>query len=268
MSISIVSIIAEVCSLGAAVVLLFLILRAIVLGRKFVGQVYKSRAHWFAGVMLVALIWVLSGLFTVLFNLYPVSSIPVLEGLGISVFLAFVLAMFVYADRTILVALEMDFLHRNTLHWRPLRTLAYVAMFASVFYLYAFISVTKPPCGLACPTAFDPGVPSWVPAIFPSSYLVLLVPLFLVIVSLVYMLSAIIIGARRTPDMTIKRHVRWVGLGFLIFLGVFLSLGQGTTNGLLIGSFVVLAMAYTFYRALMSLTSFGRVDKVEKKIKG
>jgi hypothetical protein len=110
MSVSIVSIIAELCSLVAIVILLFLISRAIVLGQKFVGRVYKHRAYWFAGVMVVALIQMLSSLVTVVFNLYPVSSIPELEGLAISVFLAFVLVMFVYADRTILVALEMDFL--------------------------------------------------------------------------------------------------------------------------------------------------------------
>jgi len=263
MSISVVSIIAELCSLVASVVLLFLISRAIVLGRKFVGRVYKHRAYWFAVVMLVALIQMLSSLVTVVFNLYPVSSIPELEGLAISVFLAFVLVMFVYADRTILVALEMDFLHRNTLHWKPLRTLAYVAMFASIFYLYAFISVTAPPCPSGnCPTVFNSDVPLWIRAIFPSNYQDLLVLLFVAIASLVYMLAAIILSARRTSDMTIKRHVRWVGLGFLIFLGSFVALlaGGGTNSTLLIDSFVVLALAYAFYHALMSLTPIGRLE--------
>jgi hypothetical protein len=135
-------------------------------------------------------------------------------------------------------------------------------MFASIFYLYAFISVTAPPCPSGnCPTVFDSGVPLWVRAMFPSNYLGPLVPLFVAVASLAYMLAAIILSARRTSDMTMKRHVRWVGLGFLIFFGFFVASVTGATNTeLLIDSFVVLALAYAFYHALMSLTPIGRLE--------
>jgi hypothetical protein len=262
MSIDLVSIIVELILLIAGIVLFFLISRAVTIGRKFVGQVYRSRAFWFAGVMIVALISVLSDLVSILFNLYPSSS---LSALGILVFIAWVLVMFVYADRTILVTLEMDFHHRNTLHWRPIRTLAYVAMFANVFYLYAYIFVTKAPTCSSCPIVYLPGLPSWVPVILPG----ILVPeaILAFIVTFGYTISALIIGDRRTSDMTMKRHVRWLGLSFLIFLGFLvgftLSLVGLITSlyvAFLLQSFIILVVVYTFYRALMSLTPIGRLE--------
>ncbi len=256
MSIDIPSVIAELSLLIAGIVLVFLISRAVMIGQKFVSPVYRSRAFWFAGVMVVALISTLSDLVTLLFGLYPSTS---LSFLGIVVMLTWVLVMFVYADRTILVTLEMDFHHRNTLHWRPVRTLAYVAMFANVFYLYVFIFLTNPPCSSApCPPEFLPWVPSWVQAIFPS----ILVPEAIVafIVVFAYTISALIIGDRRTSDMTMKRHVRWLGLSFLIFLSFFVLLGTSSNANDLLGSFIDLALVYTFYRALMSLTFIGRLE--------
>jgi hypothetical protein len=263
MSIDVMSIVYELSLLIAGIILFFLISRGVMIGRKFVSRVYRSRAFWFVGVMLVALITVLSGLITDLFGLYP--STP-LAPLFILVFLAWVLVMFAYADRTILVTLEMDFLHRNTLHWRPVRTLAYAAIFASVFYLYAFISVTKPPTcssGL-CPTVFLPGLPPWVPAIFPSTYFGLAGPFLALIMTFGYTLSAIIICARRTSDTMMKRHVRWLGLSFLIFLVIIVGFILPSTWSDLLASFAVLVLVYTFYRASTSLTFIGKVE-VETK---
>jgi hypothetical protein len=260
MSIDITSTILQLSFLIAGIVLVFLISRAIIIGRKFVSRVYRSRAFWFAGVMLVALILVLSALISFLFGLYPSTS---LSALVILVFFAWVAVMFVYADRTILVTLEMDFHHRNTLHWRPIRTLAYVAIFAGVLYIFAFIFVTKPPCSSGnCPTVYLPGLPSWVPVIFPG----ILVPeaLLAIIVAFGYTISAVIIGARRTSDMTMNRHVRWLGLSFLIFLGWFVAFILPTTWSNLLISFIIFGLLYTFYRALMSLTFIGKL-KVETK---
>jgi hypothetical protein len=262
----------ELCLLFAGIAFVFLISRAIVIGRKLVSRVYRWRAFWFAGVVLAALITVLSALISALFGLYPSTS---LSFIGIYSIITWILVMFVYADRTILVTMEMDFLHRNILRWRPVRTLAYVVMFASVFWLYAFIEVTEAPtCSSSvCPAVYAPGAPSWAPVIFPG----ILVPVaFLAFaVTLGYALSCVIIGARRTSDMTMRRHVRWVGFSFLIFFSliVFFNLGIGLGTGLtalegdLVVSSFVLALVYPFYRALMSLTSIGRVAKVEKEIK-
>jgi hypothetical protein len=262
----------ELCFLFAAIAFVFLISRAIIIGRKFVSQVYRWRAFWFAGVALAALTTVLSGLISALFGLYPSTS---LSFIGIYSLITWILVMFVYADRTILVTMEMDFLHRNILRWRPVRPLAYVVMFASVFWSYAYIGVTEAPtCSSGpCPIVYVPGAPSWAPVIFPG----ILVPVaFLAFaVTLGYALSCVIIGARRTPDMTMRRHVKWLGFSFLIFFGllVFFALGLGLGTGFtavegdLAISSVVLALVYPFYRALMSLTSIGRVAKLETGIK-
>jgi hypothetical protein len=261
MSIDIVTIIDEVGATIAAIVLFFLISRAIMIGRNFVGGVYRSRAFWFAGVMLVALELVLSTLAILLFGLYPSTS---LSWLGIISFLAFLLVMFVYADSTILVTLEMDFLHRNTLHWRPVRTLAYAAIFANILYLAVLIFLTNPPpcvssgqCSL-----YVPGVPSWIQAIFLYSIaLYEVVPVALV--TYAYSITAVIIGARSTSDMTMKRHVRWLGLSFIIFFVAFVV--SFFVNGVpFISTALLLVLVYTFYRALMSLTSIGRL-KAEAK---
>ena len=263
MSVDTLTIIEELSYLIAGIVLVFLISRAVTIGRKFASPIYRSRAFLFAGVMLVALYDVLAALITVLFGLYPSTSI--LSGLAITAFIVWVLVMFVYADRTILVTLEMDFLHRNTLHWRPVRTLAYAVMFASVADTYIFIALTKPPTYWHCPTsqllclpAYLPGVPSWLSALFPE--IGLLVSIFAFIVTLAYSISALIIGARRTSDMTMKRHVKWLGLAFLIFLLTFV----GFLAGNVFVSVVILALVYVFYRALMSLTLIGRVERQTK----
>ncbi len=261
----------EVCLVVAALAFVFLISRAIVIGRKFVSRVYRLRAFWFAGVAVAALVAVLSGLISTLLGLYPSTS---LAFIGIYSVITWILVMFVYADRTILVTMESDFLHRNTLHWRSARPLAYVATFAGILWLYAYIWVTQAPtCPRApCPTVYSPGAPSWAPTVFPG----VLVPVAVLVaaVSLGYALSAIIIGARRTPDLAMRSHLRWVGLGFLIFFAFILTLalvsalpsgstGLGVVEGDLVGSLFVLALVYPFYRALRSLTPIGRVGKIE-----
>jgi hypothetical protein len=256
MSIDTTLIILQLSFLIAGIVLVFLISRAVSMGRKFVSRVYKSRVSWFAGVMLVVLLWIL---FT---GLYA-EGIAV-EGIAVELAFAAILVAFVYADRMILVTLEMDFFHRNTLHWRQVRKLAYVALFAGLIYLIVQIPLTAPPTCSSCAAPLHPGLPSWVSAIInPTTELIFILEfLAAFIVTFGYSSSTIIIGARRTSDMTMKRHLRWFGLSLLSF--VIAIAGGLLTNSFLLASFAVLVLVYTFYRALMSLTFIGRLE-VETK---
>lgn len=260
MSIDIVLIIFQLSLLIAGIVLVFLISRALTLGRRFVSQVYRSRAFWFAGVMLSVLFWLL---FTGLFY----SSVKNVEGIAVELSLITILLVFVCADRTILVMLEMDFFHRNTLHWRRARVPAYVAIFAGAIFLIAQIPLTAAPTCSGCYAALLPGLPSWV-SVFINPTTESIVTIELLLGSLVifgYLFSVFLIGTRRISDMTLKRHLRWLGLSVLLLIvtiagGYLESIFIGFDGDVVLSSFEILVMSYTFYRALMSLTVIGKLE--------
>ncbi len=261
MSVDAMLIILQLCFIIAGITFVFLITRSVSMGRKFVDRAYKSRAFWFAGLMIVVLLWML---FTGLFA----SSVKNVEGISIELLFAAILVAFVYADKTIHVTLEMDFFHRNTLHWRQVRKLAYVVLFAGLIFLIVQIPLTAPPPCSGCTAPLNPGLPSWVSLILnPTTELIVVIEFLVAFVATFgYSSAAIIIGARRTSNLTMKIHLKWFGLGLLSF--VVAVLGGLLLSSPLIASFGVLALAYTFYRALMSLTSLGRVNRAEKEIKG
>lgn len=259
---------AELFFLVAGIVVVFMISRAVTMGRKFASRPYRSRAFWFAGVMLTVLFWLL---FTTLY-LSGADLAAFGEGFSVEVALVTVFVVFVYADRTILVTLDMDFLHRNTLHWKQVRKLAYVALFAGVVDLMVQIPFTAAPTCSTCGAALNPGAPSWYATFYNATGLFFNIDFFgSFLVLFPYAFGAAIIGARRTSDTTMRRHVRWLGLSFLIFLLTFVI-------GFIVGDILSLAgvvefylgvsaFLYASYRALMSLTSIGKVARVETGIK-
>ena len=116
MSIDLYSFVRSAATLVALVIVALGLVRAVQMGRGFVNRLYRGRAHWTAAVMLLTIISLsISSIYGN--GLGLVSTIP---------FAILVLVMFVFADRTIQVAVEMDFFHRNTLRWRLVRKLLYV----------------------------------------------------------------------------------------------------------------------------------------------
>ena len=149
-------------------------------------------------------------------------------------FAAAFIAIFAFADSTVLVTIQSDFFHRNTLRWTHARRPAWVAI-------------------LAC-AAIDAALGGFTP--FFAVFLVV------VAISGSYAAAALIVGARRTQDKTLKSHVRLLGWVLVVLLpSVFLSIFASSDAANLISEAGFVVGFYVFYRALMSLTPLGHVEK-------
>jgi hypothetical protein len=236
MSIDIVSLIDNASYYGALAILLFAAYRGFTIGRALPSRVYRNRAFWIA-VLCVAIFFQ--------------DQIPdgIMVGGGLPLFqLTFFIelfVLFVFIDSTALVALELDFFHRNTLRWRKLRP---------VFYPLALIGETT--LLLITYASGLPSPPSWATAFFVKP----LVGAFFVIFG--YAVVAMVVAARRTQDRTLRRHVMLLGLFFATFIAT--TFMFNFTSILLVdllNDLLVVLGYYAFYRAVMSLSPVGRVEK-------
>ncbi len=243
MSIDIFSLIHELAFLVVEVIFVLSVFRAIEMGRAFVNRVYRDRAIWITAVIVVA---VISDL-TDLPPLTTASFGPLLSTITLVVLIA---VAFAFVDSTILVTLETDFFHRNTLRWKQARLIAYPLLYgliAFVFFEILLLSLPSPP--------------SWVSAFLNSPALSILPDVGLSTLSIIFGYSAVavIIGSRRTPDRILRRHVKVIGLAFLLFI-------VSTINDLTfayapLDVILSLAGAYVIYRAVMSLSPIRRIEK-------
>jgi hypothetical protein len=84
-----------------------------------------------------------------------------------------------------------------------------------------------------------------------------------------YSAAALVVGARRTPDRTMRRFVRMLGLAIIcmvLFFTVWIPFAPFSLTvqdlGSLISECFIPAAAYFLYLAVMSLSSVGRVEEV------
>lgn len=209
----------DVAQVIALAVFAFAAFRAITIGRALVNRVYKSRAY-FVGALAI------SGLIGILF---PPSSL----------YFVLLFIVFILVDSAILVALDTDFFHRNTLRWKQIRLAVYALFVAVLIYTLSPDNVVNSLPGIV----FD-----------------LVVASFLFI--FVYTAGAAVVSARRTSDKPLKRFVALAGLlilGYLVNTLLFVFVSELFTPVLLI------IFAYIIYLMAMSLSPVG---KVEKEIKG
>jgi len=224
--------------------------RALEIRRVLVGGVYRRRASGIAALMVIAIIAGLTssntGLTTAPFFSTPVGSLFTALPL-----LLFFIAFYAFVDSNVLAAMEIDFFHRNMLHWRHVRAPFYglmlfaigvalaLAYFTSNNLIYNFFTVV------------------WVVIVFGCFGLVL-----------GYSAAALVVISKRTPDSTLRRFVRLVGLGLVLFLissviwflDVFVNyLGD------VISGFFIIASTYLLYRAVMSLSPVGKLERQEIK---
>ncbi len=211
--------------------------RAVQLRRAFVNRVYRSLATSLA-LVAIATMAATAIVYPYIFSNPSNTSVTV------------TLTRFVYAvalvrfiDRTSLVAMETDFFHRDWLHWRRVRKLAYVALF--VFLLvYATITYFVPP---------DTPVLPLLSAEFAYA--------LFGFVFLGYLVALLVVSARRTPDVILKGSVRLLGL-FALFFFVSTTFNS-ILQVLILHDVLVLLASYFFYRAVMSLSPVGRVRALE-----
>jgi len=130
-----------------------------------------------------------------------------------------------YIDRTIGTITRLDYLRRDVLGWRKLR-IPWAA--SAMIYYYPVFAL------------FNGSIIYDFLAPFPLGYLSL----------------TLIVGSRRTRDMTFQSHARW----FAYLLGTFalFAISINTTSSLLPVSFVDVLSSYCMYRMAKSLVPVSR----------
>ena len=238
MSSEILSVIDQLENLVSVVILIFALFRAIAIGRASASTVYRRRAFWIAGLMIT---WIIAQVALYLPNAQSITLFGIY--LPAILFVAAFLVTLAFVDSSILVTMELDFFHRNTLHWRQLRVIAYVLMFVFVSLVVVISSGGQLPQSqvdiLALVAQF------LIFAIFGGVF--------------GYAVITLAIGARRTQDRTMKRHVTLLGasIGLLIINILLVSALEAFP---VVGDSFGLITAYLLYRAVMSLSALSRIE--------
>ena len=241
MSIDVASVIDQISFLLVMGIYAIVIYRGLQMGRSFTSPLYRYRAYWMVGLSAIVLIGDMFGHVPILDSL-NVGGLP----LSIVLLPATVFAIYAFVDISVLTAQDMDFFHRNTLHWRGYRTLGFVVLFAEGAFLFVIFSL------LALPIP-----PGWVTAVANSVGVSVEVPLVYGL-ALGYSTVALIVAARRTADITYKRHLRLLGLVLLV--GTAAILNDFTIGFTPMDDLTAVLGAYIYYRATMTLSPISRVE--------
>ncbi len=199
------------------------------LARRILGRpVYRSHALWTTLVGVVGGVLLLPTAYyeftgVVLFGLPPITSVPYSSTplLAVIYFATIgvpLVVLWAWIDRSIQVALDMDFLHRDTIFWKAgVRFVAWAIILAEAV-LGVFVSGTS----LA-------GIVYYVS--------------FAILVG--YAAVVLFLNAKRAQDTTMKNYVRWVGV-------MAVSLVIVTFTWPYLSPFIF--FAYALYRASGSFT--------------
>lgn len=229
----------DASSLIQIAILVVGLIRVIQMRKGFVDPTYRSRALW-SGLMMVVVVVVNS------VGLIPTPNgtegglliaLPIYALLGVS---------FAFEDRTALVAIRSDFFHRGILGWRQIRVPAGFLLLASM--ALALVVNLTPEAALANP-------PLWTTLGTLQVFMV---------ASILLSLGAIVmvIGSRRTPDMTLRRSIRLLGIGFGFFVvGIIGFTASNADLATLTGDVAVALATYFLYLSAMSLTLLGRTAR-------
>jgi hypothetical protein len=234
---------------ATAVVIGILILgfyRAVQLRGAFTNQTYRSRATWSALLMLTIIASNLA-------NYFPATTSGALSVIEALPFIALIIVIFGFVDRSVIVAIQTDFFHRNTLRWLQFRLPTGTVLIATATIAFpAFVYLpsfngTLPP----------PNYPVWGLIAF---YLIFIAfPLILA-----YFTAALILGARRTSDRGLKRNIMFIGLALstlVISIVATTPFNEGTLPYVIINQGTSLVGIYLLYRSVMSLSPLGHVEK-------
>ena len=238
MSTDVVGLITNATDLIVIGILLLGIYRAIELRRAFVNSIYRGRATWSGFLMLIILISFLS-------NYAPIPSTGAFSIAGFLPFVAIVVTAFAYADRSVLVAIETDFFHRDTLGWARVRVPASLVLIGSMVVLVVLFLISPPQPSLPLVVAAD-------------------APFVLAGLVLAYATAALMVGARRSADRTLRTSIFLLGLAlFTLVLDIILTtpLTTGSLPDVVITQGTAVVGIYLIYRSVLSLSPLGRVQK-------
>lgn len=240
MSIDFLSFVNNASFLVASVILVLAAYRGVQMTRAFVSRVYRNRAVWMVAIILLALFNTLSNF----------ASTP--APISYLMLVVLIVVVFAFIDASILAALEMDFFHRNTLKWRRARPYAYLLLYGdiAVTVLLDFVSGA-------------PSSPAWMSSFIASpAYTAQAVVVLFGLLG--YSGVALLIGARRTADKVMMRHLMLVGIAFSLFIVTTandLTLSISTLN-----DFLTVLTSIVIYFAVMAISPVARVEnEVVKK---
>ena len=213
---------------------------AFTIRKALMAHLYRNQALW---VGAGAVYFVALSAFITLALLFNASGVVVNLLAAAFIILGFVV-IFDWIDSTVRVARRSDPLLRDTLHWSKLRY---------------FIGITST-IGLFFNVVFN--------VIFTNSSFILLgTPALLGYVGTVLFLGALalLLSARRSGDLTLRRHLKWFGLGAaLLWLSGQISspwariTGDSFLTPIVTYSLFAIA-AYCLYRSAKSLVPLGRI---------
>lgn len=209
--------------------------------------IYRSRALW-------------TGILAVFFGLgFPVSGnvsklLPT-DYTSVAVILAyfillpsFAIAFFAWVDRTVTMLIRMDYLRRDLVWWSKLRW-AFRALAGATVARGWMLAYGSPSI-----FAITPGSElSFRQQFFSDIYLILIF-----LLPLAYGSVALVIGSRRTPDMTFRLHAKW--LGYTAGATVLSFLAFGLTVNPILGAVPFLLISYSFYKAARYLVPVGKLS--------
>lgn len=199
--------------------------RALSSRRALVSGVYRSRALWTG--MGAIIILAFESLQIIGENSLGPGYFTLLE-VDITYFvltIVGIIVIFSWIDSTILVALDMDYFHRDSLHWRGFRKYLWVTVLAAAI-AQAFASTQAGEIAIVVLL----GVP------------------------VVYSAVALGVGSGRVFDETMRRYVKW-----MVFLVAALALELLTTAINFDLNFPIVVFAYFLYRAAGSLLKTDRL---------
>jgi KaiC/GvpD/RAD55 family RecA-like ATPase len=213
--------------------------RALEMGNAFTSRLYRSRAYWTAALLGIIVV-------SNVFGYVPILSTWAIYNLSISEisFVFLILFIFIFVDRNLLTMKEIDFFHRDMLSWSQVRKGIFVAMLiVSVILLVISTLVNTNSSNI------------------PPSLIAPLVAYFAVgAASLGYAALALVTGARRTPDRTMRNFSKLLGIALVLGILSF-TIWIIPIVGNFVASLFALVSSYVLYLTVMSLSPVGRIEK-------
>ena len=176
------------------------------------------------------------------FSLVPTTS-AIESDISDILFFMFLFALLIFIDSNVAVGREIDFFHKDILHWHTVRVPLFAAIIGGT--AVAILAIVES---------------------FGSSSGIGFVVYFAILgVAFTYSGAAMLVIARRSYDRTMKKFVRMLGfaiVSYVLFLTLFIPLDAIYPSlGDVVTSFITIAAAYFFYRAAMSLSPISRIQK-------
>ena len=233
MSIDIVNVLETIAGLAASAVALLAVYRSLTISKSLVTRVYRTRAYWLAVLMIIY----------AAFSLVPTTS-AIESDISDILFFMFLFALLIFIDSNVAVGREIDFFHKDILHWHTVR----VPLFAAIIGGTA-VAI------LAIVESFG-----------SSSGIGFFVYFAILGVAFTYSGAAMLVIS--SPEFTTeqsKKFVRMLGfaiVSYVLFLTLFIPLDAIYPSlGDVVTGFITIAAAYFFYRAAMSLSPISRIQK-------